>query len=143
MSTRSTTHFIYKDEKDPQAIVYRHTDGYPSGAGMDILGFLEEVGKLRDNRFGDPTYLAAKYVVFLANMFTRGDSKLDFLSVGVCTSDPGDIAYRYVVDCGNVQPDGKPTVKCYQLENRFGENGFNGPTEWKLVEVPIQPEVQQ
>lgn len=113
MSTRSTTHFVDTAlDEAPTAIVYRHSDGYPEGAGSDILRFIEEVRQLPDSRLGDPSYLAAKYVVFLAREFsvdydwsttppteTPKASRLDFLSVGIVRNDPGDIAYRYTVAC--------------------------------------------
>ena len=140
MSTRSTTHFIdSQNSNKPTAIVYRQSDGYPEGAGMDIMRFLRECKKLQDSRLNDECYLAAKYVVFLADMFNskftkfeqdgvcddsktpvkageygykRAASKLDFLSVGILQTDPGDIEYRYVIDCGNLVK-GLPTVTCY------------------------------
>lgn len=122
MSTRSTTHFTdYSDPlgTKPVAIVYRHADGYPEGAGADILKFLEEVKRdVPDTRFDDPSYLAAKYVVFLAREFSVDynfgtspvttvpkASRLDFLSVGIMSKDPGDIEYRYTVVCGRGVPD--------------------------------------
>ena len=76
MSTRSTTHFVdsqatYLNGK-PMAIIYRHSDGYPSGAGRDLLSFLKECKKLKDSRLSDSSYLAAKYIVFLADMFNHG-----------------------------------------------------------------------
>jgi hypothetical protein len=73
MSTRSTTHFIYTDSDtgkiETLAIVYRHSDGYPKGAGRDLCQFLTRCKKLQDSRLTDPSYLAARYVVFLAEMF--------------------------------------------------------------------------
>jgi hypothetical protein len=120
MSTRSTTHFIYGNKSNPVAIIYRHSDGYPEVAGVDIHKFFDECGKLNDSRFTDPSYLAAKYVVFLADIFNTkwnsvtGDSKLQFLSVGVMCSDPGDIEYRYVIDCKNLI-SGRPTVTCHSV----------------------------
>ena len=112
MSTRSTTHFMDTLGGDPRAIIYRHSDGYPSGAGKDIQQFLRDVSEnTKDTRFGDPSYLAAKYVVWLAARFARSYERnaetgeygyvpnhpLDFLSVGVVLDDPGDIEYRYVI----------------------------------------------
>jgi poly-gamma-glutamate capsule biosynthesis protein CapA/YwtB (metallophosphatase superfamily) len=127
MSTRSTTHFVDGSSK-PIAIVYRHSDGYPEGAGRDINSFLSQCAKLKDSRLDDASYLAAKYVVFLADMFnnryeeqangeygyTQNLSKLDFISVGIMAGDPCDIRYRYVIDCGNLVK-GKPTVTAYQV----------------------------
>jgi hypothetical protein len=135
MSTRCTTHFV--NGNNTAAIVYRHSDGYPDGAGKDIVKFFEECCKLRDSRIGDASYLAAKYVVFLAQMFAvdyvwNGDkyndvpreNRLDFLSVGVVMQDPRDIDYRYVVDCSNIE-NGHPSLKCYRI-------GANGDVEVSL-----------
>lgn len=111
MSTRSTTHFVDKLGDPPKAIIYRHADGYPTGAGADIYAFLKEVAEnVQDTRFDDASYLAAKYVVFLAREFSVDydfsvspmvtkpkASPLDFLSVGVMQDDPGDIEYRYTI----------------------------------------------
>lgn len=70
MSTRSTTHFSYGDESF--AIVYRHPDGYPEGHGTDLYKFLNDVKKqTEDTRFNDPSYLAAKLVVWLADQFAQ------------------------------------------------------------------------
>lgn len=135
MGTRSTTHFKYKDKTE--AIIYRHWDGYPEGAGADILNFIEECSKLNDSRFNDPCYLAARYVVFLAKKFTRdykevngrleeieNPSPLSFLSVGVVMADPGDIEYRYVITASEYDYDTlqtrerklpKPKVQCFEL----------------------------
>ena len=125
MSTRSTTHFIDSTDIDEttkkphlSAIIYRHTDGYPEGAGKDIYAFLERVSKLRDTRLSDSSYLAAKYVVFLASMFAAKDNPLDFLSVGVMSEDPMDMAYRYVIDCGKLDANGWPEVRCYDRRGK-------------------------
>lgn len=146
MSTRSTTHFVYGDS-EPEAIIYRHTDGYPEGHGVDLTTrfFADVEAQTQDTRYGDPSYLAAKLVVWLANEFATsltlhddgthewGKSEmLDFISVGVMREDPGDIEYRYVVDCGAI--DGsksvpRPTVKCFE---RGGKNW----DDWFEVTIP-------
>ena len=101
MSTRATVHFRYMGKTE--AIVYRHNDGYPEGLGKDLQDFLEYIKiRLKDNRFTDPTYLASKWVVWDSKKYTK-DNDLDFLSVGVVMQDPGDINYRYYVDC-NPEP---------------------------------------
>jgi len=154
MSTRSTTWFVYGENygenKKPTAIIYRHPDGYPEGAGVDILRFLEECSKLPDPRFSDPSYLAAKYVVFLADMFNytytghgehkRPESRLQFISVGVVNQDPGDIEYRYVVNCGNLI-NRRPVVKCFELSGTWDsvKNKDIPQSKWILTEVPIPP----
>lgn len=118
MSTRCTTHF--QENGRTVAIIYRHWDGYPSSAGADLLRFIDACAELSDARFSDPTYLAAKYVVFLAGIFRekKAISDLDFLSVGIVQEDPEDIEYRYAVECGDRSAghmrNGKPApvVRC-------------------------------
>lgn len=116
MSTRSTTHFRSTLDGESTAIIYRHSDGYPSGAGQDLLDFIELVkeqceGTNYGTRFNDDSYLAAKYVAFLTNHFAKhanydyktgiqGEpSLLNFGSVGILNQDPMDIKYRYIVVC--------------------------------------------
>jgi hypothetical protein len=127
MSTRCTTHFVWDISDKPQAIIYRHTDGYPEGHGTDLYRFFKEIkDNVDDTRFGDPSYLSAKLVVWLANQFSKHydyetkemvpDHYLDFISVGVVQSDPGDIEYRYVVECGGqTDDDGYPPVTCEDI----------------------------
>lgn len=127
MSTRATIHFQYPKQKKPVAIVYRHGDGYPDGLGADLQAFFKEVREnVKDLRFDDPSYLAAKWIVWDAKQHAihydwsskAGNEPketpahfLDFLSVGVVMTDPGDIEYRYHVIC-----DGTPTVTCETAE---------------------------
>jgi len=149
MSTRATIHFqdvrsygwggpldengrhtrvpIDPPEYTTQAIVYRHSDGYPDGLGQDLVEFVAEVSHLGDTRLGDPSYLAAKWVVFDVakgkewqakydrEREERGDppyyadqGRLEFLGVGITLQDPGDIEYRYLIRC-----DGKVNdIRC-------------------------------
>ena len=101
MSTRATVHFEQNGEV--QAIVYRHSDGYPEGLGNDLQTFFGDVQlQTRDTRFSDPCYLAAKFVVWQAARYAR-TNPLDFFSgVGIVMEDPGDIEYRYHVRCDGV-----------------------------------------
>lgn len=133
MSTRANIHFVYGDSDRIDANIYRHSDGYPSGLGVDLHRFLDEVGKLNDTRFGDPEYLAAKFLVWQAKEYaelnnrspyrqeTTGPAYLNFLSVAPCIEDHGDIEYIYKVACSN----GRPRV--FVQSSRSG----NG---WKLIE---------
>ena len=122
MSTRSTTHFIdsrWIDQNTGKpfvdAIVYRHTDGYPEAAGRDLFEFLLRSKSLPDSRLTDPSYLAARFVVFLAQKYADLGDPINFISVGITMQDPNDIAYRYTVDCGDHTPEGLPTVKCFDV----------------------------
>lgn len=125
MSTRATVHFTFGQQAGAhsEAIIYRHSDGYPESMLPDLEGFFAAVqAQTADTRFTDPSYLAAKYVVWLAAQFARklvavGDTyeyvqtePLDFLSVGVVTEDPGDIEYRYTVHCDQKDDEGRPVV---------------------------------
>ena len=112
MSTRCNIHFC---EDYPAAIVanvYRHCDGYPDGeCGVlaDLQAFFVAVEHdTKDTRFDDAEYLAAKYVAWQAAQNHQGrlachpeGGPLDFLSVGICLEDHGDIEYRYSVICKN------------------------------------------
>ena len=112
MSTRATIHFCY--EKDAEAIIYRHGDGYPEGLGEDLKEFFNEVDKLNDKRFDDPQYLAAKWVVWDSQKHNRSSNPLDFLSVGIVLKDPSDIEYRYLIDC-SINTNGKPTITIEEI----------------------------
>lgn len=109
MSTRCTIHFHDSGEDEAAAIIYRHSDGYPEGILPDLDRFFAAVEEqTRDTRFNDATYLAAKFVVWQAGVYTDGyHEPLDFLSIGVVQDDPGDIEYRY-----HVRPNSghRPTV---------------------------------
>lgn len=118
MSTRATVWFQHSKDSKPTAIVYRHPDGYPEGLGLDLLEFVDEIRKnVPDTRFTDPSYLAAKWVVWDAKRYAvkydlTGTAlipmpchPLNFISVGIVMEDPGDIEFRYHVIC-----DGKPTI---------------------------------
>ena len=126
MSTRSTTHFKHGDHIS--SIVYRHWDGYPSGAGTDLYRFFADIETATaDTRFSDASYLAAKYVVWLSKKFAEKND-YDFLGVGVVLQDPGDIEYRYEIDCGHagtyLEPK-RPAVKCFDISAD------------KYVEIPV------
>ena len=116
MSTRAVVNFRESESGSKQktivAKIYRHSDGYPDGLGKDLKKFLKIVKTtLDDTRFGDASYLAAKWVVHDSARYnvntdwsnggteTRKENPLDFLSVGIVTENPGDIEYEYFVDC--------------------------------------------
>jgi hypothetical protein len=108
MSTRACVHFCRNEESEADAIIYCHGDGYPDGLGKDLQIFLKEVKEnVKDNRFHDAEYLAAKFVVWQAkqNAEYGNGHYLDFISLGIAKEDHGDIDYRYRVICNSV--DGK------------------------------------
>lgn len=127
MSTRSVTKFFYGDtNENPEAIIYRHMDGYVEGAGVDLVAFLDETGELRDSRHSDPSYLAGRYLVFLARGYGSTNGSLDFISCGVVREVPGDVEYIYHVHCGS-----HPVLECFEACD-----GEMDTTEGDEVEIP-------
>jgi hypothetical protein len=112
MSTRANIHFNYPSGQIA-ANIYRHGDGYPDddyGVLADLDRFFTEVeAQTDDTRFNDPSYLAAKFVVWQAGKNAKargfasaamkpGDGKLlNFLSVGIVMEDAGDSEFVYEV----------------------------------------------
>lgn len=126
MSTRSTINF---QDSWNTAKIYKHHDGYPS-EGIPLLAdfFTTVEEETNDTRFNDSSYLAAKFVVFLARMYTtpsewakdRVQGSMDFLSVGINQTDPGDIEYTYTVDCESHYENGWPRVSYMSVYNNEG-----------------------
>lgn len=128
MSTRCNIHFCYGDGT-VEANVYRHSGGYPDGVLPDLDRFFTAVEEQTDGdtRFGDPAYLAAKFVVWQAaeNAWDYDWSKADgprvkapplkFLSVGIVSRDAGDGEFVYTLTCSG---NGRPAVT-YAPVNRY------------------------
>lgn len=122
MSTRCVINFTF--DGNVEAKVYRHSDGYPDGPNgvpADLAKFFVEVEKhTPDHRFDDPSYLAARFVVWQADRLAktydsskRGYTKnkrLNFLGVGIVMENPGDIEYEYTVACSTHDQNGRPIV---------------------------------
>lgn len=116
MSTRCVINFCWGGEIF--AKVYRHADGYPDGVVPDLARFFADVeAQTADTRFGDPSYLAAKFVVWQADRQHDSANALDFLGVGVILEDPGDIRFRWFLDCHN-RVDGRPSIS---YEEGYGD----------------------
>lgn len=116
MGARLNTVFHHGDKQNPSAVVYGHWAGdNPDDATETLNSFFDAVEKkTTDTRFGDASYLAAKYVVFLAGQYAHDKNKpLDFLSVGVVRNaqdcGPECIAY---VDCSSTNGS-RPTISFY------------------------------
>jgi hypothetical protein len=133
MGTRTNIRFTHG--KTVCSNIYRHWDGYPGkvengeqveyGVLSDLLKFFREVKEnVNDTRFGDATYLAAKYLVWQAKQntvqsqlnFETGEREetvnhyLDFLSVGPVLKDCDWSEYFYKVDCEEHDAEGFPVV---------------------------------
>ena len=97
MSTRCTVHFgVGGDAHGGEVIIYKHYDGYPDNMVPLLQRFLSREGEIyHDSRRNDPSYLAARFVHYLT---TVDDEDYDGLGVGICATDPGDIAFSYLVN---------------------------------------------
>jgi len=105
MSTRATIHFE-QTYGNPEAIVYRHFDGYPEGLGNALEEFLDESQMSdRDPMFDQPKYLAARWVAWdiLRDHLTIYEST----DTGIVLHDPPDIVYRYHMIC---RDEGQPEI---------------------------------
>jgi hypothetical protein len=104
MGTPALIHF--QDNGKTEAIVYRHWDG--DDLEEDLNAFLDEVEKqCADTRFDDPTYLAAKFVVWQAAQYTN-DQPLNFLGVGICIDEVFQTEYNWAVSCTTKN---RPTIQ--------------------------------
>ena len=108
MATRTNIHFKYG--MGIVATVYRHYDGDEQTVKKDLETFFKDVeSETKDTRFNDPSYLAAKFVVWQADQYSNG-GKLNFLGVGIMNEEGGDIEFRHFVDCGNFDENGHPRI---------------------------------
>ena len=119
MATRGLYKFYDSEEKYQEkkstATIYRHWDNYLEAGGLDLKEFLETLRDSDfDNRFTDSSYLASKFVVYLAREFAGDWNKepLDFLSVGVVDNRPDldmwqDYTYHIISE---IQENGLPKV---------------------------------
>lgn len=112
MGTSAQVNFFNRDESEPTASIYIHYDGYPEGMEPFIQSFFDEVeANVHDTRFGDASYLAAKFVVFAANLFkeftypkSENKHRLDFLGLGIIPSTGYGVDYIYDIRPGEAQP---------------------------------------
>lgn len=113
MSTGAS--FEFKDKYDSY-LVYKHCDGYPSGAADSIKGALLYAWELP--RFEASDFAAA----FIAANKTHGGGNI------YCVVEPGlDVHYRYIVTCEdgrlmveNVTDSGKESLA--RMLERFENN---------------------
>ena len=110
MATRSNIHFTDGDYL--AANIYVHYDGYPENRLPELDRFFYAVEHgTNDNRFSDPSYLAAKFIVWYSmQQPSTANSPLDFLGIGPVIQDAGDAEYIYKVDCSKRCPKGYPVV---------------------------------
>ena len=99
MSTRCQIGFYDSMEKDLEkyeALIYRHSDGYPEGVLPDIVPFLKEFSS--DRGMTDIEYCSARLLQHLTNLYDAYAK--NFLGYGISNSFHGDIEYFYAI-CSN------------------------------------------
>jgi len=123
MSTRAM--LVFCEGGQPQAMIYRHDAGQPDGphgVPADLTRFFRECETfctmISGPRFGDPDYLAAKWVVWEAHQIHlvwakhgRAIHPLDFLSLGVDMNLHWDLDFGYLVHCDRRDDCGRPTIE--------------------------------
>jgi hypothetical protein len=111
MATRSNIEFAYNDRV--VANVYVHYDGTPMNRIPELQHFFLEVkSQTQDTRFSDPSYLAAKFIVWYTQVREHRNGKpLDFLGIGVAVQNAADSDYIYRVHCDRTDTLGLPLVK--------------------------------
>lgn len=116
MSTRCQIAFVEfqgADIDSPQALIYRHSDGYPSGVLPDIMPFLGWWNERRG--VNDIEYCSARLLQYLCNKYDgyRLEMSKEFkhlkddieeqkgftgeLGHGICKGYHSDIEYLYVI----------------------------------------------
>jgi len=88
MGARLTITFL-DDTGEPVSTIYDHSGGDNRADALKTwASFRADLDAISDQRLDDPSYLAAKYVVWAAQGYQRGiDSRLDFLGVGIVPAD--------------------------------------------------------
>ena len=110
MSTRSQIGFYEKGEKDFskfRALLYRHSDGYPSGVLPDIIPFLIWWRKTRGT---DIEYCSARLLQYICNEYDgstkdftkklnwkKDEGPTGIYGHGICNTFHWDIAYFYKI----------------------------------------------
>ena len=112
MSTRSQIGFYNEKEdlnSEYQALIYRHSDGYPEseyGVVEQLLPFLKE---FKENRgIGDTEYCSARTLQYLCNITDNPKHEYTkYLGYGISSNFHMDIEYFY-----KIFPDCLEVYKC-------------------------------
>ena len=118
MSTRCQIAFYQAEPKDLnkfESLIYRHSDGYPTGVLPDILPFLKLWVKNRG--IEDIEYCSARLLQKLCNEYDKGMNEMyeGKTGYGICVELHGDIEYLYAV-----YPN---KVNVYEV--KFGDEDIN------------------
>lgn len=113
MSTHAQVNFTDISGHAVDASVYKHSDGYPEAMLPLLADFLADVEAQcpGDTRFSDPSYLAAKYVVWQSAKYSEG-KPLAFIGVGIVPAGENAGDYTYTVACRTDGSRGRPLITC-------------------------------
>ena len=139
MSTRSQIGFYEKAETPLdkfEALLYRHSDGYPEGVLLDILPFLSWWRKARG--IGDLEYCSARLLQYLCNEYDKETKKwgskieaegfTGTLGHGVCRAFHWDIEYFYKIYPNKVEV----YDVSFKSEEGSDKDWFDN---WKLIQT--------
>jgi hypothetical protein len=116
MSTRCHIGFFSKNmksPKNPEALIYKHSDGYPEGVLPTLIPFCVDFNNRRG--LDDTEYAAAHCVALFINETNEGrkqydpEGKYSYLGYGISKRMHGDIEYFYAVSPGR--------IKVYSVDN--------------------------
>jgi len=107
VSTHAIINFVNEDKT--YAKIYHHFDGETYGNLLEEF-FKQVTKETSETRFGEASYLAAKWIVYITQKDNSIIPSLNFLGVGIVMKDPLFCKFEYNVDCSNLRENGFPTV---------------------------------
>ena len=133
MSTRAIYSFV--DENNDDLHIYKHHDGYPSGACIAIKNALNHawvLPRFEADEFG-AAFVAGNKPSLTECEKNHGEAGKFMVGGGVrllCSGDwqkvaPGDIAFRYLIQCVG----GELRIAAFQVSCNFDTD------EWKVNEI--------
>lgn len=136
MSTRCN--ILIKDGKNPPVLLYRHCDGYPEGAGVELKRLVEQY--FIGNQYATPCEFATFLIRYrkkanqdFAFLYARTDGYI--LSYELAASVQSDIDYLYFIDLT------QKSVRCCRANSEIWKIGENFRIEYfekyRELEVPI------
>ena len=117
MATIANVHFCRQTKDHVVSNVQKYFDGAPCTVMKELEAFFRDVKRRCkfDHRIWDADSLAAKYIMWIAEMWRDRDAdRLDFKCISPVIEDHVDVAYRYFVVCnGAFGSSFEPTV-CFE-----------------------------
>ncbi len=124
MATRSAA--LIKHEGNYSKYYYRHWDGYPKAAGVDLLNMVEAIkwnpeamGLVLENRYRISEENLKEDIIFI-----------EFPAVGFEDAegmDLDDLDYFYLIDCD------KKEIRCYENMFRIDAHDLSALPQYKIL----------